>query len=232
MAEGFSFLGNHTSDYNLKLISRSDPSPSEKEVIESVPGMQGNYDFSGMFGERIFENRSLTYVFRMIARNYQQAKTKTKVISNWLMKPSVNSIYDDYNPNYYYRGKCSSVSFEVNPIGYADLTIEFDAYPFMISELKEGNDIWDTFNFELDVAQITNFDVEDEVEVILFNSGTSSVVPKITADSSFVIQKDLQTYNINTGITQTPIFRLIPGENELTIKGNGNIDFEFYKELI
>lgn len=232
MREGFMFLNEHTSDRGLKLLSRDFPTPSEKEILESVPFMQGSYDFSDILGERVFENRSLTYVFKMQARSYEEAKTKTTSIRNWLMKSSINPLYDDYNPNYYYKAKCVSVDFDVSPIGFADVTIEFNAYPFKINEKPEGNDIWDIFNFELDVFQNTSFTVSGERAVTLINPGSVGVIPVIKANASFIIEKGNRTFSVVAGETKSSLFRLDIGENELTIVGNGDIEFLFYKELL
>lgn len=44
--EGFEFDGKHTKEYGMSLKERDAPTPSEKEIIEDVPFMQGHHDFS------------------------------------------------------------------------------------------------------------------------------------------------------------------------------------------
>ena len=47
----------------LKLVSRSDLPPVPKEIKESLPFVQGDYDFSNVLGEIFYENRPVRYLF-------------------------------------------------------------------------------------------------------------------------------------------------------------------------
>src|SRR5690625_4037778 len=141
-------------------------------------------------------------------------------------------LYDDAMPGYYYLAEVEGgLSFD-ELWNHGTLTVEFTAYQFMIAELHEGNDLWDPFNFELDVAQVTDLKVNGSLEGILYNVGIPSVLPEIEASAPMEIIKDGITYNVPSGMSKSNDFRLISGENELTIKGNGTIKFTFYKELI
>src|SRR5690625_1096386 len=82
--EGFERSGKHTRDFGMWLIDRQAPTPTEKEILESIPFMQGSYDFSNILGERVFENRQLTYVFEIQKRDYERRKINQTVIENWL----------------------------------------------------------------------------------------------------------------------------------------------------
>src|SRR5690625_558150 len=83
---GFTRSGIHTSEYGMWLVNRQAPTPSEKQIIESVPFMQGVYDFSNILGERVYENRSLTYVFEIKQQDYERRKINQTAIENWLKK--------------------------------------------------------------------------------------------------------------------------------------------------
>src|SRR5690606_7681211 len=100
------------------------------------------------------------------------------------------------------------------------LSVTFTAYPFMIAEYPEGNDLWDIFNFELDVAQKTDFEVQEELEVTLINPGTPDVIPEINATASMTIIKDDIEYIVTAGVTKDSDFMLKRGENKLKIIGN------------
>lgn len=230
--EGFLFEGIHTEDFDLELMERDAPPPTEKEIIEEVPFMQGVHDFSMFLGERIFGNRPLTYKFKTQASDYQKMKTKKTVITNRLMKNGIKPLYDDFDKGYVYMAKCTGVDFTIKPTGYADVLITFTAYPFKKAELEEGNDIWDTFNFELDVFQEVEYTINGSETIILMNVGSTGVTPRIIANSSFTIMKGNVTYNISSGETKSESFRIEVGENEMTLEGNGTIKFEFYKELL
>lgn len=155
--EGFRFNGKHSKDFGMRLKSRSAPTPEEKSIIEDLPFVQGVYDFSMMLGDRIFNNRPIKYQFETYEREYGNRKVAETVIKNWLMRKGIQPLYDDHDRGFHYLAKCTDVSVEDDHQGGRLLIeITFDAYPFMISDLPEGNDVWDTFNFELDVSQLVS----------------------------------------------------------------------------
>lgn len=154
-------------------------------------------------------------------------------LTNWLMNShGKQKLYDDRYPGYYFLAEV---------IDDADISIDstngvfsvtFNAYPFMIAELPEGNDIWDLFNFELDVSQNLAFIVEGELEVEIINAGTPQVIPTIESTADMNIQKGGANYTVKTGKSKSLDFTLDSGVNTITITGTGTIKFEFYKELI
>ena len=229
--EGFTFSGTHTSEYGLRLIERVGNPPTEKEIYENIPFMQGEYDFSDVLGVRVFNNRELTYVFEQIEYDYQSRKVDETVLSNWLLRSRRQELYDDYDKGYYYIAKCKTVESVDNYHG-TQYKITFDAQPFMIGELEEGNDIWDTFNFELDVAQDTKYTVNGTEVITIINGGSNLVQPTIQASNPMTVIKGSKTYSIPEGQSKSYEFNLDVGENKLTIQGNGTIEFLFYKELI
>lgn len=231
IVEGFTRDGEHTKDHNMWLVERSAPTPPEKEVKENIPFMQGSYDFSMILGGRVYDNRTLTYGFEIINQDYQNRKHVQTSLENWLMRSGYEPLYDDHAKGYYYIAKCTSVDV-ADSYGGLTAVVVFDAYPFKISELQEGNDIWDTFNFLTDVAQVTEFNVNGLEDIILYNVGLNNLFPKIRASAPMEIAKDGVTYLIPAGDTKSHEIAIGTGENNMTIKGNGTIEFLFYKELI
>src|SRR5690625_786545 len=185
---GFTRSGIHTSEYGMWLVNRQAPTPSEKQIIESVPFMQGVYDFSNILGERVYENRSLTYVFEIKQQDYEKRKINQTAIENWLKKDGVAPLYDDHARGYYYMAKCTSVNTD-DFYGGLRVTTTWDAYPFKIYELPEGHDIWDELNFEIEVAIPSEIEVNGTETVKLYNIGMSSKSPKITTTSPMSIIK-------------------------------------------
>jgi len=84
----------------------------------------------------------------------------------------------------------------------------------------------------LDVSQPVEYQVNGTLNINLLNAGSCSVVPTITVSAAMTIQKDKITYNVPQGESKSESFRLMIGENPMTITGNGTIKFTFYKELI
>lgn len=230
-SEGFTFSGEHTSGRKLILQDRVADPPSEKQILEDIPFMQGVLDFSAILGQRVYENRPLTFEFLIVDYSYERRKVIETSLTNWLMKPSHIELYDDFSRGYYYMAKCESIAYEDRYEGMS-VIITFDAYPFMIGEYLEGNDLWDPFNFELDVAQTTKFTVRGSESITLYNAGSNMVPPKVIASAQFEIELGNRTFAIPQGVTESSEFTLGLGENKLTIRGNGTIEFQFRKELL
>lgn len=231
--EGIAFDGKHSKEFGLLLRERNAPTPAEKTIQESLPFVNGVYDFSMILGERFYENRPLTYVFELYNRDYEKRKTFETVVKNWLMKPSYMPLYDDHARNYYYMAKCQNVDVADNHSARRlEVTAVFDAYPFKKSSLPEGHDLWNEFNFELDVAQPTSYTVNGSLTINLINAGSCSVEPTVTASEQMTIEKEGVTYTVPKGESKSSNFRLKIGDNPMRISGNGTIKFDFYKELI
>lgn len=145
-------------DRNMYLIDRSAPTPSEKEAIESIPFMQGTFDFSMIMGERVFANRSVSYTFHLYEEDYDTRKFSQTAFENELMRKGRVKLTDTYSPGYYFLGKCTSVDTQDDhEYNRLIVSVEFDCYPFKISTLAEGHDLWDEINFELDWLQPVEF---------------------------------------------------------------------------
>lgn len=66
--EYISFGDFNSRDAGWYLQKREAPTPDEKEIVESIPYMQGELDFSSALGERVFESREITYEFKLPLR--------------------------------------------------------------------------------------------------------------------------------------------------------------------
>lgn len=222
--------------YTMPFEGREIGFPSKEKILVKVPFSNVEYDFSEIYGSQTYTPRSLTYAFNVLKRGNWTHEAlemeKTRLI-NWLMNShGKKKLYDDDIPGYYFLAEVESQASFVDDYETGTLTVTFNAYPFMISEYPEGNDIWDTFNFELDVSQNASFMVNGTIEVVLFNVGTPDVVPEITASSQMTIVKGNTTYTLPSGVSKDSNFILKSGENSFKITGNGTISFKFYKELI
>ena len=231
---GITFNGRHSfNDMGYKILSnREIKSPSKIKVKKSVPYMNGSYDFSNLYGGNCFTDRVLEYTFLLKATSNKNLEAVRMDCENWLMGTNEQTKLIDDNMNlYYYLAECESVKFEdMGLVG--KLTATFNAYPFRLYGWVEGNDLWDRFNFELDVSQDVKFDIEGSKDIVLYNQGATHVKPTIIASSDMEIVKDDITYSIEKGTTNDWQFVLGVGENHLTVKGTGTIEFEFRKEVL
>lgn len=236
MNKGFKINNKHTLfDFGAKLKTRTISLPAEKQITNSVPYMNGNYNFSRILGKACYENRELTYVFLFVKnKDFYEIENKKRKFLTWLYSLDINSnLYDYATPGLYYKVTIKNIEVEDNK-GYCQITVTFEAYPFKI-DYKNGNtQLWDTFNFETDVLQgyyeVTNSKtiklVNNSMYVVKVNVICSAAMNITLQDSSFGIK-----YTANTG-TNKELFTLSKGENTLIIEGTGTVYFEWEEEVI
>ena len=235
---GFKFNGRHTfDDFGITVSSKNVGYPDKKKIKVAIPFSNVEYDFSELYGDQTYTERPITFVLNVVDRHLLNDTQRVNAIEtslvNWLMNSNGKQrLYDDAIPGHYYLAEVEGgLDFE-ELWNHGRLTVEFTAYPFMISEHAEGNDLWDTFNFLTDVFQTTDFNVNGSLDIVLYNVGAPSLSPKIEASAPMEVVKSGTTYNIPSGISKSEDFRLTNGENHLKVKGNGTIKFTFFKELI
>ena len=229
---GIQFNNFHTEkDFGISIYSRDIEIAQKRTLKQQVPFMNGEYDFSGLYGDDCYESRELKYVFNVLAKDRMQLRMKIRQLTNAFMSASEGKIYDDLYPGYYFVGKCVSCDQSLNKT-WGKFSVTFDAKPFMYGANYEGHDIWDIFNFEEDYAQQTAFTITNLTDIILYNPSAISITPTVICTSDMTIQMNNTTYKFVAGTTEDYRFKLAKGENRMTITGQGNIEFKFRKEVL
>lgn len=219
------------NDFGLWIVDKQIDPPSKKRITSSIPYMNGVYDFSELYGEETYEERSLKYVFEIVEDTKELLNIKKIEAINWLMSGGKFYLYDDAIPGFKFFAECFDSSFtEEGTIG--KLTVNLVAYPFKISTMQDGHDIWDEFNFELDMFQETKFEIENIKNIQLYNNGAIGINPIVVCSSNMEITKGNTTYKFNSGETKSWSFKLDKGLNNLIIKGTGTIEFKWHKEVL
>ncbi|WP_034991571.1 hypothetical protein [Liquorilactobacillus vini] len=217
------------------LIARTPNALEEYEITDTIPGVQGSLiDYSMMFGQRIFKPLIISYSFSGHFATYAERHALEGIIKNQINGYGTSKLYDSNIPeNYYFLAKCSS-----NAVTVSDQTEEVSVVlqftcnpPFMISEIAEGSDEWDTFNFDYDVSQDTSFTVSSTDVVPLINPGKTILQPKMTVTGTVSVTTKDTTLALSAGTYENTQIYLYPGINSITLSGSGTISFEFYKEL-
>lgn len=231
---GITYNNKHSfNDLGLTILNtRVIETPSKIKITETIPFMNGSYDFSNLYGSNCYTERQLEYEFLIKACNSTELEIKRMQVDQWLLSSnSKTPLIDDNLPGYYYKAECISTDFE-DLINIGKLKATFTAYPFKIGEAYEGNNLWDSFNFELDVLQDTKFTVNGSSNVNIYNSSAIDIEPTIIASSNFEIIKDNKKYVVESGESKDYRFKLKKGNNNITLKGNGTIEFRFRKEVL
>ena len=224
---------NSYNDFGLKRFnSKEHKAPVKNKIYESIPFMNGSYDFSNIYGSPSYSDRELNYSFLIEIENEEVMNYKKIAIENWLLGTNSKSILIDEDlKGYYYMAECTDVNFD-NYYSFGLIDITFTAYPFKIGEAYEGNNLWDSFNFELDVLQDTKFTVNGTSSVSINNPSVIDIEPEIIASSQFEITLDNKKYTVKAGASKDYRFKLRKGNNNLTLKGDGTIEFRFRKEVL
>lgn len=207
------------------LVERSLDSPQEKTVTVNIPYAQGVADFSMITGERIFEQRTLTYQFIIYGLPYSfDRKFLEDECRRKLIMPGYGKIQDTHNPGYFWWGKCEEVNCEDDE-GYRKCTIDikFSVYPFLVADDAYFDDRWDTFDFHKSVSQFYTFNIQGAEDIVIINAGSRSISPQIRCTNAFTLYVEKKAYRIYPGENKT-LLRLSPGANEIVVKGTGGLE--------
>lgn len=234
ITEFIQFEGFNSKDLGLYLIERDAPTPEEKEVVENIPFMQGEMDFSMLLGERVFSNRELTYVFEAFDLPYSQRKILERTVKRLLMPSGKSNLYDTHSGKFFWYGKCMSVKIEDDAkFGTLTVTLVFNCYPFLFSFYDYFDDYFDDFDLDTETAAYTKFPISGTTEIQLYNSGDSAVSPEVIASSEMTVVDDLGVaYTFKAGTSVDYVLTIKKGVNKLTVTGNGTIAFHFRTEVM
>lgn len=216
MIKGISANGKHSfNDFGLSIAERKISPPSLKRITETVPYMNGEYDFSALNGEIALEPRELYYSFdiaELTTESMEQIKT---FFLSWLYSIVNTKIYDDYLSEYYFYGSLDKIDWSED-FGKGTIGVTFSAYPYMYA--KEET--------------IVKFMVENELIKNITTNSSHDIVPIITTDSDLTIEKDDKIYTLSSGSYENEDFVLGAGDNNIKFSGNANVKISFRDEVI
>lgn len=95
---------NSFYSYGLILSAQNIGLPPVKSNYISIEGMNGSLDMSEVFGEVLYNDRTLTFTFNIVNNTYAWDELRTKIANDIHGKRFKIEIYSD--PNYYYIGRC------------------------------------------------------------------------------------------------------------------------------
>lgn len=216
------------------VLEHDAPSPDEQEIIESIPFMQGVYDFSMLLGERVFENRKLTIKLYRPLTIYEERKRLEQEAKEQLMLNEISVISDSWLDGCHWLGKCTSVvSDDDQNRNTLILTLIFDCYPFALKDAAGYTDEFDIDYFVDGVDQWTGYVVNGQRNLLLINEGVNATSPIIIATGKMeLMTDDGELLVIEKGQNQDLFFKLKRGQNHLTIRGNGHIRFVTETEVM
>ena len=233
ITEYIQFMGFNSKSKNMYLVSREAPTPQEKSITKSLPYQQGSLDFSMLLGERVFDMREIRYEFIIFDSIYSDRKIAERKIKQDLMIHGQQKLYDTHDASYYWLAKCKSVEVEDDHrFNRLKAIITFECYPFMIGHGDYFDDIFDTFDFNGDVACFTKYVINGSLDFILLNPGNVSIKPEIITSSDLKVTINEESANFLKGTSKDYYFSLKPGQNNIRVEGSGTISFHYRIEVM
>lgn len=230
---GVTFNGKHNNDLNIVMHSKSIQSPPKKKIKETVPFMNGSYDFStvGSNGEITYSEREISIVFGLPAETKEQLQVLYSKVMEWLVDVGKQKLVFDVMKDYYFMAEVEDTTTFEETMEFGKLEVKFIAEPFKSSVDLIGSNIWDTFNFEEDYLQDSGYDIVGSKVITLYNPGRT-IRPIINCSTPMTLIQNGKSYSLVAGDNKLYGFYLIPLANVLTINGTGRITFTFRKESI
>lgn len=235
--DGITLHDKHSyRDFGAWLKSKTIGIQSTIKITETIPYMQGSYDFTELYGEQTYDDRELEYEFDLHATTdnpKKELRAKAIAFTNWLKSASKSELIDDDYPGFYFLAEAvDNIDIDDTEIYIATIKVKFTAYGLMIKNDLEGQTRWDTFGFLTDTLQQTKFEINGAREIFLYNVGIRSITPQIICDSDFILNIDDYQYKLTSGITKDYRLSLKKGVNRIIVTGTGNIEFKFRFEVL
>ena len=229
--EGFSFADFDSVKAGWWLTERTAPTPDEQEITESVPYKQGSYDFSMIDNERFFDNREITYKLLYVGDEYKNRKGFEQELKRQLMPHNWGKLVDSHEPVYYWYAKCKSVEVDDDSESETlEASIVFTAYPFAYTNHNEGADYWDDVFFPHWIWQPVKFTVNGNSTVNVKNIGSRPVLSGFNVTGNVKIKGGFGELSLDSSNFKNSQVVLDIGDNNITLTGNGTIEFVFKRE--
>jgi len=215
-------IGNKYSydDFEANVKERKIGSPKKKTTKDTVPFSNVTYDFSNINGELYWEERTLKYIFEMDATTPEELEEKKIAFSTWVMNVFSENLYDPFVEDYHFIATFADIDFDDSEIEKTTVTVNFTAYPFMMSNAKR------VFNYNIPT-------VSEEV-VQLQNNSSHKVTPTLIASVPVTFSNNGTTYSVKEGESTSDSFRLEAGVNVLKIHPvatGGTLRIEYVEEV-
>ena len=209
-------------DFGASVRERKINAPTKKTIKETVPFSNITYDFTKINGEIYWEERSLEYVFEILADTPEELEEKKIAFNNWIMLVQEEKLYDPFIKDYHFKATFDESDYDDSEVEKSTITVKFSAYPFKISNEKE------VYSFDITAG--------NEVTTEIINSSSHKIVPTIETTENITVSMGNSTYGISTGTIESENFEFETGVIELAIKNTSENDatvvISFNKEVL
>ncbi len=214
ITEGIRINDQHSyGNFGLELKTRKIGLPKKKSIRQTVPFMNGYYDYSALNGDPAWDERIIEYSFDVINNNPVELDYFVSHVLAWLATVQDDDIFDDTVFGYHWHGSYDNADVEWDDSGMlATINVQFAVHPFKIANEPI------TINMTAGTHKV-------------YNQGMV-VAPYVLSDASAAIQ-------IGTYVSAIPAneeiqleIDLARGENTVIVTGKGTVNFKYYEEVL
>lgn len=123
---------NSVADFGALLTQRDISPPAVRRITETLPYVDGEIDFTYMYGKAKYEQRTLTYTFEFSGEEKKQLRERMTAFENWILTSGESRLYDSCIDGYHFNVKPVSCSESEDDFS-CEITAVFTADPFMQS---------------------------------------------------------------------------------------------------
>jgi hypothetical protein len=126
---------NSLMDFGAVITKRNIGYPARKIVEETVPYSSVTYDFSALYGENAYSDRTLEYEFSIVCSSPTELHRRISRFINWLYSPTEKLKLHDYRDEEYdFMARCTSAVPETNATaGIVSVTFSASPYKYPIA---------------------------------------------------------------------------------------------------
>ena len=209
-------------DFGASVAKRVLNQPPKKSIKETVPFSNITYDFTAINGEIYWEERTLEYIFEMIAPTAERLEEMKAAFANWLMNIIQQELHDPLIPDYHFIATYEDMSFDDDEgLEKTTASVTFSAYPYKIANYARG------YEFEIPANSSKTVWIE--------NKSSHRITPTITADKAVTLNIKGVSYSMSAGTAKDETLKLEVGINNIYIDNpNGaacSVSISFYEEV-
>ena len=214
LSDGIRINDKHSyGNFGLYLKSRNIGLPEKKSIRQTVPFMNGYYDFSALNGAPAWNERTLEYAFDVTNDNPVELDYFVSHVLDWLGNIHDVDIYDDTTYGYHWHGSYNDANVKWDDSGQlAEISVSFVVHPFKIAN-------------DATVKTMT-------AGTYTINNPGMSVSPIVKSTTSAAIQIGNYVSSIPANQEIRLKIDLERGDNTVLITGSGTVTFSYYQEVL
>lgn len=209
-------------EFEASVKERKIKNGKKKEIKDTVPFSNMTYDFSAINGEVYWNEKTLEYIFEIIANSAEELEEKKFKFKTWIMNVMEGEICDPFIKNYHFIGSFKDIDFDDSEVEKSTVSVGFSAYPYMIANEKT------TYSLPLSLT--------DSVAIVVKNNSSHRITPTFISDVpvTIYVNSDTDSYSMEAGTVTPNNIKLEMGTNVITAEAaseNGTLNIEFFEEV-